>query len=272
MMKPFHGTILLLLALMLFSAGATAQSVQAPIAGGDTGYFAISSSPSGAVVTFDGIPKGTTPVTVDVSATGSPSHTIVFTLAGYQSATKSLDENPAAGETIYVTETLQPIFVTPTLTIWPTPTETAIGGGKGYYYFTSSPSGAYVTFDGSNEGMTPVTVEVSSTGTPGHTVSMDMGGYQPWSRYLSTNPQEGQTVYVNADLVPIIVTAPPTIGGDKGYYAISSSPSGAYVTFDGKNQGTTAPVTVEGQYDGNTRPYDRRKHDQLPDMDPDLPG
>ena len=49
--------------------------------------------------------------------------------------------------------------------------DTQIGGGVGYYDITSSPSDATVIFDGSNKGTTPVTIDVSTSGTPGHTLS-----------------------------------------------------------------------------------------------------
>lgn len=120
-----------------------------------------------------------------------------------------------------------------------------IGGDVGYYSITSDPSGADVRFDGQYKGTSPVIVEVYTTATPGHTVSVSMTGYQTATRSLAGNPPEGGTVDVNIDLVMIPVTLPVTLPGSTiGYFRISSVPSGADVVFDGNSFGTT-PVTVE---------------------------
>ncbi|MEI6293709.1 MAG: PEGA domain-containing protein, partial [Methanomicrobiales archaeon] len=104
-----------------------------------------------------------------------------------------------------------------------------IGGDEGYYAITSSPSGAMVSVDGTNVGSTPTTAAVYATGTPGHTIMVTMDGYQPWSKYYPTNPPAGGTIPVNAVLSAIPVTLPVTAppGGEKGYYSIQSSPTGA---------------------------------------------
>ncbi len=210
--------------------------------GGGQGYYGISSNPEGGTVIFDGSHKGTTPVTVTVSSSGTPGHSISISKAGYQTWTANEPGNPAEGETIYVDADLVFIPVTEPTTLPPT---AIIGGGKGYYDILSNPEGGTVFFDGKNEGVTPVTVEVSTSGTPGHTISISKAGYQTWTANEPGNPFEGETVHVDADLVFIPITLPPTpIGGDTGYYYVTSSPSGAAVTLDGTNQGTT-PINLE---------------------------
>ena len=52
------GLVILVLACSLFCIASTAEEV-----GGDTGYFEITSAPSGGAVYFDGSYKGTTPIT-----------------------------------------------------------------------------------------------------------------------------------------------------------------------------------------------------------------
>jgi hypothetical protein len=69
-----------------------------------------------------------------------------------------------------------------------------IGGGVGYYDISSSPSDATVIFDGINKGTTPVVVEVSTSGTPGHSLSISKEGYRTYTDHLTGNPGEGQTV------------------------------------------------------------------------------
>jgi len=115
-----------------------------------------------------------------------------------------------------------------------------IGGAAGYYDITSSPSGAAVTVDSTPVGNTPTTATVYVTGTPGHTIAVNLAGYQPWSQYFAGNPVEGQHIPVFASLVPIPTPAP---GSQKGYYRVSSDPTGGSVLFDGTNYGTT-PVTI----------------------------
>ncbi len=119
-----------------------------------------------------------------------------------------------------------------------------IGGGEGYYDVTSSPSGAAVTVDGTSVGKTPTTAIVMVTGTPGHTINVNLAGYEPWSQYYSGNPAEGQHITVHASLVRIPTPVPtPAPGSGKGYYQVSSNPTGASVVFDGTNYGLT-PVTI----------------------------
>jgi hypothetical protein len=118
-----------------------------------------------------------------------------------------------------------------------------IGGDVGYYQISSDPTGASVTFDGDYKGVTPVEVQVSSTGTPGHTLSITKDGYEPYEQSIPGNPPAGETIPIFAELSPIITVSPTTIGGDQGYFYIDSSPRGADVTFDGTHAGET-PVTV----------------------------
>lgn len=241
-MKIGYKVIFTLVIGMLIIGFVSAEDIQNGMVGSGKGYYSISSNPGGASVVFDGVHKGTTPVTVEVSTSGSPGHTISLSKAGYQPWSTYEPGNPGDDETIYVDADLVFIPVTEPTTI---PTTTIIGGGAGYFDITSNPDGGTVIFDGKNKGLTPLTVEVSSSGTPGHTISITKEGYQPWSQYYSGNPFEGETIHVDAELVFIPITIPTTpIGGEKGYFSVSSSPSGASVSFDGINQGTS-PVTIE---------------------------
>jgi len=190
--------------------------------GGDTGYFEITSDPSGASVYFDSSYKGTTPVTFEVAVTGNPSHTIRLTKSGYYDWEDSYYGNPMQGETISINADM--IFIPVTQQTTP------IGAGKGYYAITSVPSGASVYFDGAYKGLSPVTVQVSSTGTPGHTVSLSLSGYEDWSTTLSGNPADGQTVPVNAYLTPV---------QQYGSVYVESNPSGASAVLDGHYSQTT---------------------------------
>jgi hypothetical protein len=225
-----HQIILIILLLVIFTTICAAEEEPTNgLIGGGPGYYDISSYPDGATVMFDGKYKGTTPATVEVSSSGTPGHTISLSLAGYQPWSKYYSGNPFEGETIHVDATLVPVPVTLPTTI--------IGGGTGYYDISSEPDGASVLFDGKNKGTTPVTVDVSSTGTPGHTISLSLAGFQPWSKYYSGNPFEGETIHVDATLVPV---------SQFGTISVASSPSGAYATLDNGLNSLTTPGTFYG--------------------------
>ncbi|MEI7434697.1 MAG: PEGA domain-containing protein [Methanomicrobiales archaeon] len=190
-------------------------TVSNPI-GGQEGYYAISSSPSGAMASVDATNVGLTPTTATVYVTGTPGHTITVTMDGYQTWSKYYSGNPPAGGTVSVNAQLIPIPVT--LPATPPP-----GGEKGYYSIQSSPSGSTVTFDNKYVGTTPVTVDVSTTGTPGHTIVVSATGYQSWTQQVSGNPAAGETVQIFASLTPV---------QQFGNIYVSSSPSGATAILD----------------------------------------
>lgn len=227
----------LIIALLFVVCGLVGiVSAEDGLIGGDTGEFYITSSPSGASVTFDGTPRGTTPVYVTVSSTGTPSHTIRITKSGYYDWEDTYSGNPPSGGTIPLNADLIFIPVTQPTTL--------IGGGKGYYSITSSPSGAQVYFDDSYKGTTsssPIIVEVSSTGTPGHTIRLTRSGYQEWNQYYSGNPSDGQYVYVSASLTPV---------QNYGSISVTSSPSGATAILDGSNSQIT-PCTFHNVVQGS---------------------
>jgi hypothetical protein len=212
----------------------------API-GGDSGWVHIDSAPQGAWVNFDGSDEGTTPVDVRVFSTGSPFHTIRVTKEGYQDWSAELSQNPGSGQTLYQFANL--VAIQPTFTVEPT----SIGGDFGWVHIDSTPQGARVYFDGSDEGTTPVNVRVFSTGSPFHTIRVTKEGYQDWSAELSRNPLSGETMYQYANLVaiqPTITVEPTLIGGDAGWFKIDTVPQGADVYFDETYYGTS-PVLVK---------------------------
>jgi hypothetical protein len=220
--------IMLVFAVALATVSSVgAESVSNPI-GGDQGYYYIASIPSGATASVDGTDVGTTPTTATVYVTGSPGHTIVVTMDGYQTWTQYYQTNPPAGGTVTVTAQLKPIPVT-------LPTTSGPGGQKGYYSIQSTPSGSSVTFDGKYVGITPVTVDVSTTGTPGHTIVVTATGYQTWTQSVTGNPAAGQTINIYASLTPV-----PPQGGN---IYVASSPSGATAVLDDGQDSLVTPGT-----------------------------
>jgi hypothetical protein len=217
------------LGVMLFIVMAMIGIVSADPVGGDMGYYDISSTPSGASVTVDGNSVGITPTTASVYTTGTPGHTIVISKAGYQVWSQNYAGNPAAGQHIQVYAALVPIQTTA-----PTPVP---GGQKGYFRVSSNPSGGSVVFDGTNYGLTPVTIAVSTTGTPSHTITVSKSGYQTWSQVYSLNPAADQTIDVAATLTPVAQT---------GSIYVTSNPSGASAVLDNGYDQLTTPGTFNG--------------------------
>ncbi len=205
-------------------AGSASQLI-----GGAVGYYDITSTPSGATVTVDGSIVGTTPVTASVYTTAAPGHTITVEKAGYRTWSQHFGGNPAEG---------QHIVVHAALVMIPTTAPTALPGSqKGYYQVRSEPSGAFVDFDGMNYGVTPVTITVSSTGTPGHTITVSRSGYQTWSQFYSGNPAADRTVDVFASLTPVVPT---------GSISVTSNPSGASAVLDNGYDSLTTDGTFSG--------------------------
>ena len=216
--------VMLIIAIAMIGI-VTAAVIQQPI-GGDQGYYDITSSPSGAAVIVDSTPVGTTPTTATVLVTGTPGHTIAVNLAGYQPWSQYYAGNPAAGQHIAVNAVLVAIPTTP-----PTPLP---GSQKGYYRVSSDPNGASVVFDGTNYGLTPVTITVSTSGTPGHTITVSKSGYQTWSQFYSGNPAADQTINVFATLYPVVQT---------GSIFVNSNPSGGSAVLDDGYDQVTTPGT-----------------------------
>jgi hypothetical protein len=194
-------------------------TTQPPPPGGQSGFFSINSVPSGADCYFDGAWQGETPVVVEVSTTGNPSHSIRLTLEGYQEWTSSYSGNPGPGQTIPITATL-----------------TAVPQ-SGSIQVSSNPTGATAIVDSIWSGTTPHTFGNLAVGT--HTVQVYLTGYQTYNTPITV--QQGQTVPVFAELSPA-----QTIGS----LSITSSPSGASVYVDGSYRGVT-PATVGNLQAGN---------------------
>jgi hypothetical protein len=189
-----------------------------PAPGSQKGYFSLNSVPSGADTYFNGIYQGETPVVVEVSTTGNPSHLIQMNREGYEPWETVYNGNPGPGQTIPITATLTPSAQT------------------GSIYVTSSPSGATVFLDDVTTATTPYTFSNVPVGT--HTVSIHLSGYQDF--ITSVSVQKGVTAQVSATLKPVEST---------GSVSISSSPSGASVYVDTVYRGVT-PIVVGSLYVG----------------------
>ncbi len=222
-----------LLVLVFLAAGTVSAAV-----GGDIGYYDITSTPAGAEITLDGSAAGITPANASLYSTGTPGHTILIRKSGYEPWSRYYEGNPAAGAHIAVHADLVPIPETP-------------HAEMGFYRVNSDPAGGTVTLDGKDYGLTPVTISVSSAGTPGHTITISRSGYQTWSRSFTANPGPDQRIEVFATLVPVNQQygSTETLHAEMGFYRVNSDPSGGTVKIDGIDYGLT-PVTVSVSSNG----------------------
>ncbi len=195
---------------LIFGQSSLAQT-------GGSGYYLIESEPSGASVNFDGINQGVTPITVRVSTTGTPGHTIIVTKDGYYPWVRQVAGNPWPGDTINIYAALTKVVPQPS-------------GKNGTFDIKSTPSGADVYIDFDSKGKTPVKVQVPSSKTEDYLILVLKKGYQIWSQKFAP-PAVDKTTTVSANLVAESST--------KGSIGVFTDPSGATVTLDGWKRITT---------------------------------
>ncbi len=170
------------------------------------GHLELTTTPEGAEVLIDDEPVGTTPINVRDLTPGT--HSLKLSATRYLPiATEVLIEG--LDKTQSVSFNLEPAW--------------------GHLQLTSTPSGAEVFIDGVTQGVTPLTTELLAAG---ETVRVTLAGYKPWQQTL--NVAIGDTL-----VVPEINLQPAD-----GSLSLTSTPSGATVTINGKYQGTT-PLDVD---------------------------
>ena len=111
-----------------------------------------------------------------------------------------------------------------------------VGAGEGQLVVTSRPEGAEVTIDGEGRGKTPLTVSLNAGA---HVMEVQSGKSEP--RVIPFTITAGVQTAQYVELQGVVST---------GSLEIRSEPSGARITIDGQNRGTT-PMTVS-----NLRPGD----------------
>ncbi|BBL68501.1 PEGA domain-containing protein [Methanoculleus chikugoensis] len=197
--------------LLVLCAGIPAVSAL----GGDEGWYRVHCNVDGANVYFDGQYQGTTyggSLDVPVYTTGAPYSSYRVEKSGYNSYSGSLPSGPAAGQTVDVYATLQPVETT------------------GSIHVTSSPSGAAIYLNGNYRGTAPLTIQSLSPGT--YSLEAERSGYN--SDHATVTVRSGQQSNIQFTLTPI---------EQYGSIKVTSSPSGAYVYMDGVYKGRT-PLTL----------------------------
>jgi subtilisin family serine protease len=208
------------------------------------GSITVTSVPSGASVSMDGRPRGSTPITLTEVQTGS--HELVLKMTGYLDWRTTV--SVAEGGTTTVSASLSQSGPTP-------------GGCE--ISVSSVPTGGTVFVDGVNRGTTPVRVTGLSAGT--HEVGVKKTGYFDWSKQVTLRqgvPSSITALLTSSGVTPVPTTPSPTVTprptgpvptatpttptpGGTGTIAVNSYPWMAPVTIDGTSKGTT-PRTVTG--------------------------
>jgi hypothetical protein len=119
--------------------------------------------------------------------------------------------------------------------VWNSLPITPIPPTTGTLNVSSSPEGAEIFIDSKDYGTVTISPYQPIINIPAgsHTLMLTLAGYQPYS--ITFPITAGQTTTLNPTLTPV----PPTTGT----LAVSSTPSGASVSVDGKSVGTT-PASI----------------------------
>ena len=184
------------------------------------GSLTITSNPSGAFVTINGVTKGKTPITI--TGLSSNEHEVVLDMNGYYNWRKTIAIPQGTSQTLYAV--MKPIDSATKILV------------------SSVPAGASIYLDGVYKGQTmpsqPFPIHDISTGY--HTVVLSLSGYQEYT--TSVYVKEGVTTTVSAVLGGGSST-PVQTGGN---VYITSTPTGADIIIDGKTTAYITPYTVPG--------------------------
>ena len=186
---------------------------------------------NGATVYVNGISRGTIANGLFEVPYDDGFSTYEISLSGYYDKSGTIPE-PAPGQSTDIT-------IDATLTPIPS------GSGKGWFTVHSNVDGASVAFDGASKGTINsgvFTLEVSTTASPFSSFTVSKNGYVTYSGSISSMPTADQTIdlYATLNPVPTATTVSTPIGGDAGWYAISSNVNGAVVYFDNEYKGAIA--------------------------------
>jgi hypothetical protein len=162
-------------------SAASASSRAAAAAATTTGRILVRSTPAGATVTVDGVPRGQTPAAIRELAFGS--HVILVTAVGY----------PQWQQTITLTEDRPSQSFE--VALEGAGATTTVPGSAGLQV-DSRPAGAQVLVDGTRVGVTPLQLPTVAAGT--HTIRIELPGFRPWA--TSVTVVSGQRTRVAASL------------------------------------------------------------------------
>ncbi len=162
----------------------------------------LSSIPSGATVSVDGQPAGTTPLTIELKP---GDHLLALSAAGFKTWQTRLTVTPNTPQTFK---------------------DVRLAVADGTLDLQTRPSGANVTIDQQFAGTTPLTIPLAA-GTP-HDIRIAKAGYKKASRRIQVDSEEEKRLTV--ELTPIL-----------GVIRLTVTPANARLILNGKPKGTVPP-------------------------------
>ena len=177
------------------------------------GSVSVTSYPSDAYVSVNGVAKGRTPCVITGLSSGT--HEIEVTLNGYYNWKKSVDV--IEGTQISVYAELQPISSVNQILV------------------TSTPWGAKIYLDGVylGETLNGAAFPIQDVSNGQHTLKLTLAGY---ADYVTPVTMNGATISINADMTQSSANA--------GTIALSSSPEGSMVYLDNGYTGQITPCNL----------------------------
>jgi|GEM_PF-1259945 len=151
----------------------------------------ITSAPSGAYITLNGVFLGYTPKTFDNLRYGT--YQVTLSREGYEPWSRNIMVSPDEENAIYVV--LEPMFAPIT---------------SGTLMVDSSPQGAEIILDEASRGKTPRSLTLPEGS---HTLVINLAGYQPYE--ISIFMRDGENSHIYAPLIPTgstpvpVITSPP---------------------------------------------------------------
>lgn len=173
--------------------------------------LSITSTPSGATITLDGMVKGVTPLTV--TGLKPRNYDLVISLKGYAPIERMVDLSDAA-------QTAQ---------------DFSLREAFGKISITSNPTGADVSLDGTSYGLTPFNNDHFPVGT--YDLKLAMANAKDIIDTISVTEGTTLTKHYALDLA-------------LGSLSIVTEPAGASVTIDGKATDLLTPCTITGLNEG----------------------
>lgn len=199
------GTGILLLAL---AAAGVANGQADP----QQGELLITTDPVGAVVTCDGVVKGTAPITVSGVAAGN--HLVIASKPGYTDARKTV--------TVALREKV--------------PVNLRLSQLMGLLLVHSEPQGADIQVNGADRGKTPALIYDLPIGD--YRMKLSLSGYQSKEVDLQVTDRTPRKLTIN-------------LSSSSASLAIESDPTGAKLTLNGVDKGQT-PCTIDRVPEGDT--------------------
>ena len=240
----------ILITLILIAVPVTAT----PPLGG-TGWLTITCAEEGASVYIDNTYKGTiSGGSLDIE-NGVSASTYSVRKDGFYDANGDINYVPGGDANLEIAVALTP---------------KPVGSGKGWFVVHCNVDGASVAFDGVTKGTTSAGVfsyETATSATPFTSYSVSKAGYVTYTGEISSMPSDSQTIDLYATLNPVptsvvtttlpttIQTTSPIIGGDEGWYKITSTVNGASVYLDSAFKGKISAGSLSVPVYSTGTPY-----------------